>query len=355
VRSPPSTTVNVFDAALAWYDAGACILPVAADGSKQPTVKWTEYQKQRPTREQVITWERHAQGLGMLCGAVSGGVEMFELEGQAVAEGLHIELRRMFEEAGYTELWAKLQTYVERSPKGGIHWIFVVEGGRVAGNTKLAKRPAPTPDDPHHVDTLIETRGEGGFTILAPSGGSTHESGKPWQLLSGQPGQLPVLTVDEVETLHRLARSFDEMPELPEPVRPAVPIERRTGELTPGDDYNQRTDWADLLVPAGWKHVATRGGVRHWRRPGKNEGISATTGYDSHGQGYDLLFVFTTSTTFQSERSYDKLGAYAVLHHGGTSRQRLKTFASGATGHHHRPAPTPSNWYAAPVPSLTQR
>lgn len=336
--------MNVPDAALAWYDAGACVLPVATDGSKQPTVKWKQYQQERPSREQVATWTRDAPGMGMLCGHVSGNVEMFELEAAAVDEGMHLELRRMFEEAGYTKLWTKLQTYVERSPAGGIHWIFAVEGGRVAGNTKLATRPDPQPDDPHFVRTLIETRGEGGFTILAPSGGPVHPSGGSWTILSGRPGQVPMLTADEVETLHRLARSFSEMPELPEPVRPAVPLERRPGELTPGDDYNQRTDWADLLEPAGWKHVATRGGVRHWRRPGKNSGISATTGY---GDGYDLLYVFSSSTTFQSERSYDKLGAYAVLHHGGS----IPTAASALRKQGYGSPPPPRNNLLQSVPA----
>jgi hypothetical protein len=90
---------------------------------------------------------------------------------------------------------------------------------------------------------------------------------------------------------------------------------RRSGELTPGDDYNQRTDWAEILVPAGWTHVGTRGAVRYWRRPGKNIGISATTGYGD--QGRDLLYVFTTSSEFDAERSYSKFSAHALLQHGG--------------------------------------
>src|SRR5262249_29606461 len=50
-----------------------------------------------------------------------------------------------------------------------------------------------------------------------------------------------------------------------------------------------------------------------WRRPGKGYGLSATTNY----KGSDLLYVFSTSTPFDSLRSYDKFGAYAVLEHKG--------------------------------------
>jgi hypothetical protein len=240
---------------------------------------------------------------------------MFELEGNAVTAGLNVELRRMVEEAGYGELWRKLQSYMEITPGGGFHWIFRVEGGPVAGNTKLAKRPrTPTAEDASTVQTLIETRGEGGWTVLAPSNGSTHPTGKPWTLVAGEPGVIPTLTLDEVTTLHRLARTFDEMPEMAAPAEPRM-VARHPGELTPGNDYAVQTDWADILVPAGWTLVFTRGTVRYWRRPGKNVGISATTGYGD--LGLDLLYIFTTSTEFESERSYSKLGAYAVMHHGG--------------------------------------
>lgn len=308
--------MTVYDAALAWHDAGACVLPAAADGTKTPALPWARYQRERPTREQVATWASTAPGIGMVCGEASGGIEMLELEGPAVAEGLHLELRRLLEAAGYGELWEKLNTYVELSPKGGIHWLYRVDGGPVPGNTKLAKRPrVPTADDASTAQTLIETRGEGGWTVLAPSNGRTHASGKPWQVLAGRPGDAPTLTVDEHRTLHRLAQTFDEMPNLPPPAEPRPPVQRAPGELTPGDDYNQRTDWADLLVPAGWTHVDTRGRTRYWRRPGKNIGVSATTGYGD--QGHDLLYVFTTSTEFESEKSYTKFGAHALLEHHG--------------------------------------
>lgn len=327
--------MSVQDAALAWHDAGACVLPAAPDGTKTPPFKWTPYKTSRPSREQVATWATTYPGIGMICGAVSGGIEMLELEGAAVEAGIHLELRRLIEAAGHADLWDRLQTYVEISPRGGIHWLFRVDGIPVAGNTKLAKRPrTPTPDNPSTVETLIETRGEGGWTVLAPSGGTTHETGRPWQIVAGRPGTVPVLTADEVDTLHRLAATFDEMPDLPAPADPRPAVQRQPGELTPGDDYNQRTDWADILVPAGWTLVGTRGGIRYWRRPGKRIGVSATTGYGD--QGHDLLYVFTTSTEFEAPRSYSKLGAYAVLHHGGdfaaaARALRRKGYGSPAT------------------------
>jgi hypothetical protein len=77
--------------------------------------------------------------------------------------------------------------------------------------------------------------------------------------------------------------------------------------VRPGDDFNQRAKWTDVLEPHGWTHVYQKGDVDHWAKPGKqHRGWSATS---NHG-GSDLLYVFTTSTEFDSERSYSKFGAY---------------------------------------------
>ncbi len=41
--------------------------------------------------------------------------------------------------------------------------------------------------------------------------------------------------------------------------------------------------------------------------------MSATTNHDGH----DLLYVFSTSTAFESEKGYTKFSAYALLNHQG--------------------------------------
>jgi putative DNA primase/helicase len=81
--------MDVLTAALAWHDQGFCVLPTKADGSKAPAVaSWTGYQQEGPNRQQVEKWFTggHA-GLGLVCGAISGNLEMLELEGRAVEGG----------------------------------------------------------------------------------------------------------------------------------------------------------------------------------------------------------------------------------------------------------------------------
>lgn len=323
-------------AALELHAAGCCVVPVKTDGSKAPDVaSWTGYQKQRTTDTQLKTWFANGHpGLGVITGAISGNLEMLELEGRAINEGVLGELSEILTASGLGDLWNRLVAgWMERSPSGGLHFHYRVEGAPVPKNTKLANRLA-TEDEytdkekelkakhPHKriVRGLIETRGEGGFVVTAPSHGPVHSSGKPYELLAGGPANIPVITAVEHQALHSVCRMLDTVPaDEPQQAAPAQPPTAiRGGDdagLKPGDDYEQRTDWADILQPHGWRLLGQHGQTRYWQRPGKDTpGPSATTGRNAER---DRLYVFTTATEFESERPYTKFGAYTLLEHGG--------------------------------------
>ena len=67
------------------------------------------------------------------------------------------------------------------------------------GNTKLAERPNPS--DPNKRDVLIETRGEGGFIIIAPSSGKVHPTGGAYKLVSGRLTSISTLLSSERDEL----------------------------------------------------------------------------------------------------------------------------------------------------------
>jgi putative DNA primase/helicase len=313
--------IDMLSAALAWHDAGCAVLPVRADGSKAPLVAWRKYQQQRADREQVAAWfESGAPGIGVVCGAASGGLEMLELEGRAVEEGLGAKLVELVNAAGLGEVWQRVAVsgYAERTPSGGIHLLYRVDGGRVEGNLKLARRPATegelTEDATDKIKTLAETRGEGGYTIVAPSHSAVHDSGASWVALrQSTPARIPQITVADRDALVAVVRCMDVVPPPPPRTPRATPEPITAAGTTPGDDYEGRTDWRDILEPAGWVLIYATGRTRYWRRPGKRSGISATTGR----AGRDRLFVFSSSTVFDAETSITKFHAYAVLHHHG--------------------------------------
>lgn len=331
---PPQETLA---AALAWHAFGASVLRVATDGTKRPFGAWASAQKTAADEEQLRVWFRDGHpGIGLVCGAVSGGLELLEFEGRAVAEGLLEEFGEIAAASGLGGLWSRVASgYAERSPSGGLHILYRIDGP-VPGNTKLARRPAcedELTDDERavlaakpgkvFVRDLIETRGEGGFVVIAPSHGPVHETGKPYELLAGSPAAMAVISPDEHQALHTLARMLDAMP--PPAATAAGPADSaqdaffRSGPtlegVKPGEDFEQRTDWEEILTPHGWRLLGTRGRTRYWQRPGKSgPGVSATTG---HADDRDRLFVFSSSTEFDPERPYTKFGAHALLEHGG--------------------------------------
>jgi replicative DNA helicase len=331
----------VLEAALAWQAAGVSVVPVRLDGSKAPLGEWTTAQQTPATAEQVrARFGDGHPGLGAVCGKVSGNLEMLELEGRAVKEGLRERLR----DALRPELWSKLNAYREMSPSGGLHFLYRVEGIEVPGNLKLARRPSNEAElatrraDAYaecadlsteerakrmaRFDTLTgvqvpqvlaETRGEGGQVVVAPSGGPVHESGKPWVIALGcEPGVVGTLTGAERDEVFTVVRSFDQMPP-PRQSEPRRSVPEANGEERPGDAFARSTSWHDILQPHGWTTGYREGDTLHWIRPGKRWGTSATTGYGET----DLLYVFSSSTEFEPETTYTKFGAYALLEHGG--------------------------------------
>ena len=292
--------------ALEFANQGISVVPVATDGTKRPGIaSWKQYQETRPTTAELMTWFADAQGVGVICGKVSGNLEMLELEGRAVADKMHLDLKEMAGNAGLGEVWDRINNgYVEMTPSGGIHWLYRIDG-EVPGNTKLARKPG----DEDKVEVLAETRGEGGFVIVAPTNGTCHPSGGAWTMLVGSAKSIPTLTVAERQGLHQLFATFDCVPKVEFVTEELAP---KGGNLTPGDDYNSKVTWEQVLEPLGWKKVYTnKAGVTSWRRPGKSEGISATTNH----AGNDKFFCFSSSTQFEPERSYSKFAIFTLVEH----------------------------------------
>ncbi|RBY92950.1 bifunctional DNA primase/polymerase [Blastococcus sp. TF02A-30] len=330
MSAPTITGTPLLEAAVALHGAGLCVLPAAQDGTKRPAIEWREYQERRPDESQLRRWfGGDREGLGVVCGAVSGGLELTELEGRAVEAGALRALVAAVADAGEQALWDKLVSgHVVRSPSGGLHFFYRLVDAEVPGNQKLAA----TAD---HV-TLAETRGEGGWVITAPSGGRVHPREGSWTVLTGSPAGIPTITGEERERFHALIRAtLDERP-VPQPVSASAFQQPGSsspgGGASPGDDYAARTSWVDVLEPAGWTRVFAKGEVTYWRRPGKRHGISASTGY-----GGDWLYVFTSSTEFEPERTYTRFGAYAVLEHDGDHRAAAKVLVDRGFGR--RPEP----------------
>jgi len=301
--------VTILDPVRQAYAAGLGLLPVRADGSKAPDVEsWTPFQTTRPTIEQMRAWDfAHRDGFGMVAGPVSGYRESWDFDCADTFEAFVAAATA----AGLGDVVHRVRTgYEDLTPSGGRRWIVGYPPDVAWKDQPFARRekhPHERTHDKDRIKTLIESTM---FAILAPSNGRTHPTGGTYRRVSGGFTSIASYTADERAALIQLARSFDQMPKRDATPRHATPAPS-AGGTRPGDDYNARASWPDILPD--WMLVHERSGVQYLRRPGKTIGVSATI----NALGTDRLHVFTSSSAFDPDTSYSKFGAYAVLEHGG--------------------------------------
>lgn len=312
------------------HQAGVSIMPILpADpqhGDKRPALSWKRLQTDRLTTSEVDQWfEDGRYGIGVIMGEISNDLMMIELEGRAT----HLlgELTQTATQAGLSGLWARMFGWCETTPSGGYHWYIYVPGN-TSGNRKLARTREGI--------VLAETRENGGYSVVAPLDGATyhHTGSGAWKTLTGGPAKAGLFTLDELDDLLAVFRTIDQTPEpaTGQTTMPAYtpPAERDPyAGLTPGDDFEDKTSWADILAPHGWTQVFTRGQETFWRRPDKQAGVSASTG---HAGDRDRLYVWSTSTRFEAETPYTKFAAYALLEHDGDYTKAAKALAAQGYG-----------------------
>lgn len=272
-----------------YHAAGLSVLPARRQEKRPAIPTWKEFQEQLPSASHIAAWfARKQDALCVICGEVSGNLEVLDFDH-------HGELYDAWRASIPQELCDRL--VIEQTPSGGSHVAYRCPEG-IAGNLKLAvglrdgKRM-----------TLIETRGEGGLVLCAPTEG--------YQLIQGDYAHLGVLSGNERITLLDAAWRLNEHTE-------ETRFEKQASEDTrfttrPGDDYNARGDFQSLLQAHGWVYLRTMpDGNEHWRRPGKEGEQTSATLKDGS------FYVFSSNAEpFESGRCYTAFNAYALLEHGG--------------------------------------
>jgi hypothetical protein len=304
--------LNLKETSLAYLQAGLSVLPANVPLKFTTLPQWKPYQLRLPTEAELVPWFNNGHtGVCIVTGAVSGNLEMIDFDLEAEA----FERWRSLVATADPDALASL--VIEKSQSGGRHVVYRCQG-QVSGNMKLAQRRviASSGDDvvvcgktykPRKdkdgnwqvILTLIETRGEGGLFLCAPSPG--------YELLQGDLISLPVLTPEQRELLLEAAWALNEV--MPDPV-PEPAQATTSGALRPGDDYNARGDVRPTLQSHGWTCV--QGGENErWRRPGKTVGWSASF----NGRHF---YVFSTNAhPFDQEKAYSPFGVYTLLEHDG--------------------------------------
>jgi putative DNA primase/helicase len=327
--------IAVRDAARRAYTAGLCVLPPREDGSKAPEAvggEWNQFKQVRATPEQMRGWYPGRSGLGVVAGPVSAETECGDFDCRetydaflktAKATGLGSIVERII--AGFCD----------HTPGNGVRWLWRCPGAARKHNTKLARRPKRPEEQRDLHDTVKVLIELPDYAIVAPSNGKVHPTGGAYTRWSGDFDTIATITVEERTALIALARTFDQMP-VAQPHEPKRQQPEVTNGTRPGEAFTARTTWGEVLEPHGWTAIYTRGATTYWRRPGKALGVSATT---NHG-GSDLLFMFSSSTVFEADKSYSRFGAYTILDHGGDFRAAARALAARGFGETSGPSHT---------------
>ncbi len=284
--------------------AGLAALP-AAKAKKRPSIGgWKTWSKRLPSEMEISAWFANSpDGICIVAGAVSGNLECIDFDA-------HGELYPAWKEKVAPEVFARL--VVERTPSGGLHVLYRCEEP-VEGNRKLAQGMREGKKT-----TLIETRGEGGLFLCAPTPG--------YCLLQGAFTDLAVLSRDERQALLSAAEAMNECEDELR-LTEGAHAQDSAFLVKPGDDWCARGDIRPILLAHGWKHLGTKqDGNELWQRPGKSgDGNSATF-------NGTVFCVFSTNAAPFEAKGYNKFQVYALLEHGGDFTAAARTLLDKGFG-----------------------
>jgi len=133
------------------------VIPTKED--KLPALPtWKPYQSERLKEEKIDTLFNgpNVKGLAIICGAVSGNLEVIDVDTKHDTTGTLWEELRVLIEDNLPELYTKL--VIAQTKSGGYHIYY--RCSTIAGNLKLSTKL--------NREVLVETRGEGGYVIAPP-------------------------------------------------------------------------------------------------------------------------------------------------------------------------------------------
>lgn len=304
-------------------------LPLEQDpDTAKGTRTWGPFKNRLATSSEVRNWYRgrngSAPGIARVHGAVSGNAETIDFD---CPDSFVVEWEKIVESQS-PGLVARLTRI--RTPRPGTQFFYRC-AEPVDGNQKLAQvlKSEVYPDEakPGEWHTLVETRGEGGYACGPGTRADLHPQNRTYEHIDGPPiWEPPVITGDERKLLLLAARTFNKRFSTVNDA-PKNPTGAATTGVKPGEDFNQRMTWRELLTARGYTHVFDRGDEGYWKRPGGGSQWSVTTNYG----GSDLMYVFSTNTGLDSERAYSKFAAVTHWDYGGDFSAAAK--ALGAKGY----------------------
>lgn len=324
---------------------GLSLVPCGQD--KRPVIKWKEYQQRTPTPAELDRWlQTDAEAFAAVCGQVSGGLEIIDFDNNADA------LPMAYSAIDFYDAW--------RDEVGALvdHYGLVVQRTGGGGFQVAYRCPTPSPNQKlawvqdeaqeHGRSIAIETRGEGGYALVAPS---LHPSGNFYRTLAGDFAAVPIIPQEIRDRLIEAARALDLMPYTAQEVTQVKAANRTTrypDQISIIDTYNDQHRIADVLAAHGY----TRGRNGRYSRPGKDDSLGVAViereNISFHWSSNDPL---NKTNAAGKPVPIDPFNVFTLFDHRGDVREAVKDAARilridntrrvYTNGHHPEPdAPT---------------
>jgi hypothetical protein len=305
---------NYVEIAKSYVRAGYSVIPVSSN--KMPSVKkWGKYQITPPTEAECEELFKSCWGFAVLCGG-QGRLVAFDYD---LKYSLNPYLWEEICELIPKEIFDK--AYLQKTKNNGYHMVFRVPESCLKGNEKIACR-AGTAEEKHiaYIEAyrnpetrekalkiaenttfvLVENRSgsqsvSGGYYVSSPSPGYTKVGGK-----------ISELTEEEYNFLMEVLSSFNEVRVKDKSVKAYDNID---WEISPMDQYCIEGDVVTLLESHGWEVVRETNQCIDFKRPGSSPTLKSAL-YDKMTK---IFTVFSTSTVFSTDRSYNHVGILGVL------------------------------------------
>ena len=170
--------------ALGYLKMGFSVIPLLPR-DKRPEINWLEYQKRKPTEDEVRRWfSDEKKNVGIICGKVSGDLVVFDFDNQETMQFVISDIKSVSE-----------KTLVVRTGKG-FHLYYRIKDPPYFRLSNLA----------------VDVKGEGGYVVAPPS---IHPSGVQYTIMGNR--KVAEITSEMVSFL----KEMDEMYPIAKAVLPA--------------------------------------------------------------------------------------------------------------------------------------
>jgi hypothetical protein len=176
--------------ALGYLKMGFSVIPLISR-DKRPEINWLEYQKRKPTEDEVRRWfSDEKKNVGIICGKVSGDLVVFDFDNQETMQFVISDIKSVSE-----------KTLVVRTGKG-FHLYYRIKDPPYFRLSNLA----------------VDVKGEGGYVVAPPS---IHPSGVQYSVMGSR---------KVAEITNEMVSFLKEMDEMYPIAKAVLPVWGREGE-----------------------------------------------------------------------------------------------------------------------------